>query len=366
MSFAFGFTEEDFSDDELDHSKFPKTTNSENIPRNNSKTPALDKLSSYIEDKHLPQIHSFSELLSSLKDVRITFDNYYTPRGKNLVYRRELFDVKHQIMTEDKSEIDSDANTILIDENSSDLQKNVYEGGFKSWECSYDVIDKLSESINVENSDDSLLNKFNSFLDLGCGTSLPSCYLFLQILQQKSTNKKIILADFNYDVLRLVSLPNLLIHWASTLPVEKLYELTTSEENPTFNNDEILITDRLINEFTHDLQTRDIELVFISGSWSKQFNSKIEYLKVDYIISSETIYSLDSLPIVAECLIEILESTGNGQALIAAKNIYFGVGGSIIEFLRYFDEIKGKLFTSKIEEINESQLRRSIVTITKI
>ena len=63
-------------------------------------------------------------------------------------------------------------------------------------------------------------------------------------------------------------------------------------------------------------------------------------------------------------------------AIIAAKNIYFGVGGSLIEFLNYFNQItkndnddddnddhQGQGFNVSVEEINDSQLKRSLVYI---
>ena len=69
-----------------------------------------------------------------------------------------------------------------------------------------------------------------------------------------------ILSDFNYDVLRLVTVPNLLIHWASTISIEQLHELTSTTNDDDdggggdkieskFVNDEILITTKLIDQF---------------------------------------------------------------------------------------------------------------------
>ncbi|KAK6463042.1 hypothetical protein DFJ63DRAFT_285471 [Scheffersomyces coipomensis] len=376
MSFAFGFTQDDFSDDDelinngiaSQQGTAPTTT-----ANSTSTTTALDKLSETIDQKNLPKTHSLDSILQTLVDVRLSFDQYITPRGGNIVYRRELFDVKHQIMTEDHQQDHANGgeiivNDILIDENSSDLQKNVYEGGFKSWECSYDSIDKINQLITNED----LLNKFDSYLDLGCGTSLPSSFLFSQLITngtqlQNKHKKTIILSDFNYDVLRLVSLPNLIIQWAVTNSNETLI---SSEEGEK----QLLITESLINQFKSDLLNFDIELVFVSGSWGKQFNQVIKPYNIDFIVSSETIYSLDTLPIVAETLIELLqyqETTNiikHRQSLIAAKNIYFGVGGSVIEFMNYLQNLihndKHNTISTNTEEINESQLRRSIIMIT--
>ena len=37
---------------------------------------------------------------------------------------------------------------ILLGDTSEDLRKNIYEGGLKSWECSYDLVDLLSENVD--------------------------------------------------------------------------------------------------------------------------------------------------------------------------------------------------------------------------
>lgn len=356
MSFSFGFTKDDFSDDELDESSHIQPISY--ISDKDSKTEkyALDTLN--VSPENLPKEHSLDSLLSTLQDVRITFDNY-TTNGGNIVYRRELFDVKHQIMAEDEGE-NTKLSELLIDENNNDLQKNVYEGGFKSWECSYDTVDKLAYLIN----NNQLTSK--SILDFGCGTALPSCFILLKKLQlQNKQPLRLILSDFNFDVLRLVTLPNIITHWASTLPVEQLHSLVTSEDIPRFNNDELFFTSRLLDRFKKDFLDYNIDLKFISGAWGKEFNQVVANDNIDFIISSETIYSPESLPVVAESIKEILFNSNaqSSSALVAAKNIYFGVGGSLIEFINYFNKIKTTEFEVEVEAINDAQLKRSLVYI---
>lgn len=72
----------------------------------------------------LPSKISFSKIdIESPKSYTIT------------VPRRELFDVRMQLMAEDEPEAENLINNL----NKSDLRTNVYEGGFKSWECSFDL-----------------------------------------------------------------------------------------------------------------------------------------------------------------------------------------------------------------------------------
>lgn len=59
-----------------------------------------------------------------------------SPKGRKLLIpRRELFDVRLQLMAED--EANSAQPAVGLD--ATDIQTNVYEGGYKTWECSIDL-----------------------------------------------------------------------------------------------------------------------------------------------------------------------------------------------------------------------------------
>lgn len=58
-----------------------------------------------------------------------------SPQGKKLLLpRRELFDIRMQLAAEDEGD-----NQEAPGFDNSDIRTNVYEGGFKSWECSIDL-----------------------------------------------------------------------------------------------------------------------------------------------------------------------------------------------------------------------------------
>lgn len=325
MSFAFGFSDED-----VDDGSAPVNTSQEQKAHPLDTTPAV-----------VPQTHTLHALLSSLVNVRFTFDNHSTP-ANNIVYRRALFDIKYQVMMEDT---ETSAKGLLLD-NASDLQKNIYEGGFKSWECSYDVVDHLAEKLK-----DGL--SIGSFVELGCGSALPSCYLLVHALTKKQ-KLNMVLTDFNYEVLRLVTVPNLVIHWASTIDPQRLFELSNIDGQP-LNNDELLLTPALLDAFEEALKASSIELSFVSGGWARDFLQFVP--SVDYIVLSETIYSVETSAVVAEILLELLKT--GGTALVAAKNIYFGVGGSVIEFVNYVGD-RAKLDVKELE----GGLKRSLITMT--
>ncbi|CAH6720336.1 histidine protein methyltransferase 1 [[Candida] jaroonii] len=306
--FSFGFNEDSLDNDEVVISS------------------STSNLTSQQTDINPPKLISLDEILSSLKNVKLSYN------CQNNVYRRELFDIKHQVMTEDNDELSN----ILIT-NESDLNKNSYEGGFKSWECSYDLIDHLD--VDYE-----FFNKNQSILEIGSGTSLPSCHIFrekLSLNNKQSLN--LVLSDFNYDVLRLVTVPNLIINWYTTKYDEEI----------------ITLSDELVGEFLSCLQEHNINLSFISGSWGKEFLS-LSSTDFNLILTSETIYSLDSMPILADMLIT-LSSNDQTKCIVAAKDYYFGVGGSVIEFINY---LKNNSKLNIQSHPVSSQLKRSIIEVS--
>lgn len=365
MSFSFGFTSTDFSDDELDGE----------IQQGQSQVGSTIQSSHPLDAAHLsskdvvqPLWEDLEAMIKSLENVRISFEEFRTPQNNTVLYRRELFDVKHQLMSEadegndEKVELD-----ILIGETSEDLRKNVYEGGLKSWECSIDVVDSLSVS-------DAQLKNVDCVLELGCGTALPTEYIFSRYLKEQSKSGcKFILSDYNNSVLRLVTIPNLIITWAKTiLSDEQWIQLQQSgNEDIPIRTDELLLTAGFLEAFYQDIKERNISIDVISGTWGRCFSNlipaRLDTGKEILIISSETIYQPENLPVVAETILEVILSKqpGNVKAIVAAKDIYFGVGGSIMEFEKYLKKrianaaLPITYSTYKVD----SGLKRSIISI---
>lgn len=357
MSFSFGFTEENFSDDEFIE-----------VEGANGKTQAQPKeLGNPLDVENLeakkPIHQDLTQLVQSLCDVRVTFERYTTPSG-NIVYRRELFDVKHQLMSEEGGEKQDDEFGVLMGTDTTDLQKNVYEGGLKSWECSVDTVDKLSQL-----SDSEIFK--GDIVELGCGTALPSTFLFQRALNSGKTDIKFKLSDYNPSVLRLVTLPNLIITWASTISNDQLIKLQKGEdEDLPIVDDELQLSLQLLTAFQNALKEKNISLELFSGAWNREFFSIVtsEQTQIGLIITSETIYSPETLPVIGELLIELINHSKaiNGQptALVAAKDIYFGVGGSLVDFENYLTARiqQGAHIEFHTEKV-KAGLQRSIVFI---
>lgn len=132
MAFSFGFTGDDIEHDETtkptlqqnpktaaDYGAFPVAGKPQLPPAHH----ALDTLLA-----QLPSKIAFSHL-------EISLDNGETPMR---IPRRELWDVRVQLMAED------DGRAALDGLGDHDVKTGVYEGGFKSWESSVDLVKTLA------------------------------------------------------------------------------------------------------------------------------------------------------------------------------------------------------------------------------
>lgn len=92
----------------------------------------------------------------------------------------------------------------------SDVIPNIYEGGLKTWECSTDVVEYLSQL-------EGFPFRGKAVLEVGCGTAMPTAYLLQSLFNEASfpseKNTAIYLQDYNRSVLELVTLPNLILSW---------------------------------------------------------------------------------------------------------------------------------------------------------
>ena len=165
-------------------------------------------------------------------------------------------------------------------------------------------------------------------------------------------------ADYNASVLRLVTLPNVLLSWAQSLP-------HTEETGPWEEEGELDIDADLLKAFICDMMDRKISLSFFSGAWGEEFVSLIEGERKAgdgalLVIGAETIYSPRALKDFAEVLVTILEKEEGGKALVGAKKVYFGVGGSMDDFV---DEVTRK--GGKVRQLREEVegVRRAVVEV---
>ncbi|KAL1693170.1 hypothetical protein GGG16DRAFT_49839 [Schizophyllum commune] len=278
----------------------------------------------------------------------------------------------------------------------SDLIPGLYEGGLKTWECSLDLVDYLDgltpASEGTSAGAAGICNWAGKrVLEIGCGTAIPSLYLLHEIFQDERKpsevpQTRITLQDYNASVLELITLPNLLIAWCMSAHFHRSYEFiqlpvspppadesTATKPDPTIPGD-IHITPTLKAAFLSTLAERNIEIELVSGSWEnilrERFQDSAADSTYDLVLTSETIYRTESLGALigimrtacAQAASTGPQSTGAGSSstdpsagsssrpardvslggkplcLVAAKVLYFGVGGGLPDFVRAVED----------------------------
>jgi protein-histidine N-methyltransferase len=145
MSFAFGFSGDDIEEDTSTTAAATITTTTTTTTTTAS-PPAPTASAFPVQGK--PQLpptpHALGALLATLPS-KIAYDTLdVTLDGGGGVVRlprRELWDVRVQLMAED----DGTGDTVGTEDGlgDSDVKTGVYEGGFKSWESSVDLVKVL-------------------------------------------------------------------------------------------------------------------------------------------------------------------------------------------------------------------------------
>ena len=206
--------------------------------------------------------------------------------------------------------------------------------------------------------------------------------LFAHILSRTETvegaatrrNACFTFADYNDDVLRLVTLPNLLLTWHNSRPQTAVEPAITQEAPRTEQDEELDITPEVVEEFKQDLARRGISIDFISGGWSPEFvdlvfsNSSSENCRT-LVLASETIYSPGTLTAFSETLLALLRrsstAASKARALVAAKKVYFGVGGGVDEFLAALKSVCGdELQVQEKLDVQSEGVGRVVLEVT--
>ncbi|KAI0175568.1 hypothetical protein GGR52DRAFT_318368 [Hypoxylon sp. FL1284] len=307
--------------------------------------------------------HDLQQMLSQLpsKIAYGILDVDLDGAGTVQLPRRELWDVRVQLMAEDDG---GDAEPGL---GNHDVKTGVYEGGFKSWESSVDLVKVLALS-KAFLGDTNLATRV---IELGCGTGLPSLALFQWGLSLRGSDNNcglsIALADYNPTVLQLVTLPNFILCWA-------LHQRAESQvvADAFSSEGELDLTPEVVKGFQEFLSDRKISLSFFSGAWSAEFVDLVSCDEVSgtegglkrrtVILGAETIYSPFALVAFTKTIFSLLgkeKAQGNAaEALVGAKKLYFGVGGSLDDFV-----IKARELGADVQELREEAegVRRGVV-----
>lgn len=394
MAFSFGFSGDDIDAELINEPESQSQPQLQPQPHPQSATQPPSSYSAFpVAGKpQLPAtLHPLSSLLAQLPS-KIAYDtlaidltndvppnastassSYYDPPSLSLP-RRELWDVRVQLMAEDDDVLSGSSGEDRVDDGGlgkHDVKTGIYEGGFKSWESSIDLVRVLAaqDELTAAQQASSL-----RVIELGCGTALPSLALFTWIMQRQSRSQwpqtpfpcSLILADYNPSVLRLVTLPNFLLAWA----------LHNAAHEPALADafsieGELELSPGIVQAFENFLSSSGIQLSFISGAWSPEFISCLYDLPAfssaspaprTLMIGAETIYSPFALQAFAQTVFAVLDrekaSGATAAAYVAAKRLYFGVGGSLDDFIDVARS-KGATVTELREE--SEGVRRGVV-----
>jgi protein-histidine N-methyltransferase len=246
----------------------------------------------------------------------------------------------------------SNSNDELIDSlASTDLSKGRYEGGFKTWECAVDLATLLFDPTitNAVASDPS--NPLH-VIELGAGSAIPSLAVLQQALSRQTANPPLTftLADYNLDVLKLCTAPNLYLN----------HHLHTSQSPSDITNGTDFEVDleplaASVASLPNDLAASSLSVNFVSGAWGSSFFSLLKPLLAPnpsgqapsvLLLASETIYSPTTMPEFVGTMMSLLSlGATNSRALVAAKKVYFGVGGGVADFEAEVIDRGGKVKT---------------------
>ncbi|TCD68866.1 hypothetical protein EIP91_009580 [Steccherinum ochraceum] len=343
--------------------------------------------------KRLPSVISYSPLSFPLSDGSIS-----------TVARRDLYDARFEVISQDQHEGTSSTGVSSAEEPTeldfleapSDLVSGVYEGGLKTWECSLD----LAAFLHGLQSQGKL--NLTRILELGCGTAVPSLYLLQTLLSSQSPPQADIdihLQDYNDLVFRLVTVPNLILTWYMS-PASEAFRRSTAENqdgqdqdddplpppDPTISGD-LPVSPALIAAFLDSLKQRRIQIRLFTGSWDT-FDISHTGGKYGLVLTSETIYRIESLPSLIQLLRRASVGAENERdaetdlvkstlaltlssppleytCLVAAKLVYFGVGGGVSEFVEAVEGGRSGHAAGKVETAWEqtSGVKRSIMNV---
>lgn len=208
----------------------------------------------------------------------------------------------------------------------SDLESGKYEGGFKVWEGTYDLLDFVNTNQDIINKVINRDEKLN-VLELGAGASLVSIALWHRMARDRTCDAgyEIHIQDYNWQVLVSLTLMNYILN----VPQETLQNYLESGH-----------------------------IKFLHGDWGS-FECDLRY---HLILMSEVIYNKDNYEALHSILVN--HTKKKGYVVMATKDVYFGLTGSLQEWLDFIEE---KSFFRLQQEIKvkSNNIPRSIIILKR-
>jgi protein-histidine N-methyltransferase len=253
--------------------------------------------------------------------------------------------------------------------NTGDLSAGVYEGGFKTWECAVDLAGFVANHVTFTK------DEHWEVVELGAGSAIPSLALLREAFSRTRLGNetvKFTYCDYNEEVLQLVTMPNILLSWWD---VCRNSGRTGIQKDRPREGDLEDVNEDMVQMFLNDCKSRGISFNFISGAWGSSFVHLIEgSLRSEtdvpttcqhnlVIMASETIYCPSSVPAFVRTVMDLLRATrGRATAFIAAKRLYFGVGGGVTEFVQEMRSVGGSV--REVINITDNGVGRVILEVS--
>ncbi|KAK2949609.1 putative Histidine protein methyltransferase 1 like protein [Blattamonas nauphoetae] len=205
---------------------------------------------------------------------------------------------------------------------STEIEPGVYEGGFTCWQGS-EALCRYLTTLPIAGK---------RVIELGCGHALPGIQCSLM------GASKLVFQDFNEEVLRLATIPNLALNARPGQSTASLFD----------------------------------DALFIASSWADlpaflQANADVPHLsQYDYILAAEVVYRESNFESLAQSIISLLSVSPDGQALVSGRVTYFGVGGGTDAFSAFISsKVGGNGEKVLCEEVSVSEnLDENILKIT--
>jgi protein-histidine N-methyltransferase len=267
-----------------------------------------------------------------------------------------------------ESTLEGNGNDDLISGlDTGDLSSGFYEGGFKTWECAIDLAGFVANHVALTKDQDLRV------IELGAGSGVPSLAILRHVWGRTRLGNeriKFTFCDYNEEVLRLVTMPNLLLSWWEFCVNRGDTEVRKALFGEADLDD---INEDMAQKFREDCKSKGVSFDFVSGGWGQSFvdlvgNSSISEADLIpgqhnvIILASETIYSPASLTTFVDTLADLLRTLkSDGTAFVAAKRIYFGVGGDVPEFVQEVRKVGG--LVKEVANITDHGVGRVILEI---
>jgi protein-histidine N-methyltransferase len=268
-----------------------------------------------------------------------------------------------------ESTLEGNGNDDLISGlDTGDLSSGLYEGGFKTWECAIDLAAFVANHVALTKGQDLWV------IELGAGSGVPSLAILRHAwCRTRLGNERIkfTLCDYNEEVLKLVTTPNLLLSWWDFC----VNRGGTGIRKGSFGEADLDdINEDMAQRFIEDCKSNGVSFDFVSGGWGQSFvdlvgNSSMSEAGLIpgqhklIILASETIYSPASLTTFVNTLVDLLRALkSDGTAFVAAKRIYFGVGGGVPEFVQEIRKVGGSV--KEVINVTDCGVGRVILEIS--